>query len=319
MKAAVYARYGSPEVLKIEELPQPKPKPHELLIKVHAVNVSTGDCRLRRADPFAVRFVFGLLRPTRGILGEAFSGTVVATGDKVSAEFKPGDAVFGAMGIHFGAYAEYICMPHNGAVVHKPQEISHETAAAIPFGGGTAYHFLTKAKVQPGQRVLILGASGSVGSASVQVARAMGATVTAVCSAANESLVKSLGASQVMPYDRMDFTATNETFDVIFDTIGKAPLAKAIKRLVPGGIYLQAAAMLPQMLHGLWCSLTGSKKVISSVALQNRADLLVLQQMVVQGQLTPLVERVYPMEQIVEAHRHVETGRKKGNVVIRMD
>ncbi len=218
MKAAVYTQYGAPEVLQIKAIAKPVPQDNEILIKIHATAVNSADIRLRKADPFAVRFVYGLLKPKKTVLGGVLSGEIEAVGKNVRT-FKVGDAVFGSAFPLFGAYAEYICLPESAPLAIKPASISHEAAAALPFGGLTAVHFLQKANIRPGQKVLIYGASGAVGSAAVQIAKSLGAEVTGVCSTANVELVKSLGADHVIDYTKTDFAKTGEQYDVVYETV----------------------------------------------------------------------------------------------------
>ncbi len=243
MKAIVYSTYGPPGVLQLKELEKPKPKDNEILIKIRATAVNSGDVRLRKADPFAVRFFFGLTKPKKNILGGVLSGEVEAIGSGVK-NFKVGDAVFGTTGMSFGAYAEYICLPQTAVLALKPGNLTHEEAAVIPFGGTTALFFLKKANIKSGQSVLIYGASGAVGSAALQLAKYFGAYVTAVCSSANVELVKSLGADAVIDYTKDDFTQNGKTYDVIFDTVDKITVSKSLPSLKDKGILVLGASGL---------------------------------------------------------------------------
>ena len=317
MTAAVYANYGAPEVLQIKEVTKPSPKANEVLIKIHATAVNSGDCRLRKADPFAVRFIFGLLKPKQGILGVVLAGEVVAVGHAVT-KFEVGDQVFGKTGMSFGAYAEYKCMPETGVLAIMPELSSYETAAAIPFGGTTALHFIKKANIQPGQKVLIYGASGAVGTAAVQLAKYFGAEVTAVCSTANVALVKSIGANHVMDYTQTDFATSGEVYDVVFETVGKAPFSSAIQVLKPNGTLLLASAWPADMLKGLWTSMTSSKKVVAGGIVETAEDMAFLAQLMETGKLKSVIDKTYPIAQIADAHRYVDGGHKKGNVVVRV-
>jgi len=317
MKAAVYTQYGAPEVLQVKETAKPVPNENELLIKLHATAVNSGDCRLRRADPFAVRFFFGLLKPKKSILGGVLSGEVEAVGKNVRA-FKPGDQVFGATMMQFGAYAEYICLPETGALAIKPENLPHEEAAALPFGGQTAWHFIRKANVKAGQKVLVFGASGAVGSAAVQIFKSLGAEVTGVCSTGNVEMVKALGADHVIDYTQTDFSKNGEQYDVVFETVNKAPVAACVAALKNGGTLLLGAAMLPQMLRGAWTALTTGKKVIAGVAPETPEGVAFLQQLAASGQLKAVIDRSFPLEQIAAAHAYVDKGHKRGNVVIQL-
>lgn len=317
MQAAVFTQYGPPEVLQLKTVAQPAPKAGEILIKVQAAAVNSADSRLRRANPFVVRLFFGLFRPKKHILGHVFSGEVVATGAAAS-RFQPGDAVFGTTGMKLGAFAEYLCLPEQAPLALKPENLSHAEAAALPFGGLTAWHFLQKAAIQPGQKVLIYGASGAVGTAAVQLAKQLGAEVTGVCSASNADLVHSLGAAHVIDYAQTDFSAAGPIYDVVFETVNKAPVAACLAALKPKGVLVLGSAMLKEALHGVWASMTTDKKVLAGVAAEKPEDLLYLKQMAESGVLKAVIEQTYPLAQIVAAHRHVDGGHKKGNVVVRM-
>lgn len=315
MKAAVYTRYGSSEVLQLKEVAKPAPKDNEILLRIKATAVNSGDVRLRKADPFAVRFFFGLLKPKKNILGSVFSGEVESVGKQVKL-FKAGDQVFGHTDMSFGAYAEYICLPENGSLALKPAGITHSEAAAIPFGAVTALHFIKKAAIKPGQKVLIVGASGAVGSAAVQLAKAQGAVVTAVCSTGNMDLVKNIGADKVIDYTMEDFNRNGEKYDVIFDTVNTISVTRSLNSLTENGIMILSAAGMKEMRQGLWISTTGSRKVLTGVISHNAQDIVFLKQFIEAGKFKPVVDTIYPLEQIAEAHAYVEKGHKKGNVSI---
>ena len=316
MKAIIYEKYGSPEVLQLKQIEKPAPGDHELLIRIHATTANSGEIRMRKADPFAVRLVSGLIRPRKIILGVIFAGSIEAVGKAVS-KFKEGDQVYGSTFPGFGAYAEYICIPEDGIIGIKPERLTYEEAAAIPFGGTTALHFLKRAKIQGGQKVLIYGASGAVGTAAVQIAKSFGAEVTGVCSTGNVQLVTSLGADKVIDYTQQDFSKSGELYDIIFDTVGKSPFSGSIKSLKKNGYYLRIVHMSPgPVLRGLWISMTSNKKVIGGVAAGKAEDLIFLNKLIESGQLKPVIDKTYALEQMVEAHRYVEKGHKKGSVVI---
>lgn len=317
MKAVVFAQYGAPEVLQLQEIEKPSPKDHEVLIKIYATGVSSGDSRLRRADPFAARFFLGLIRPRLQVLGGVFSGVVEAVGQSVT-RFKAGDEVFGKTTMRFGAYAEYLTLPESGAgaLSLKPSGLSHEEAAALPFGGCTALHFLKKANVQKGQKVLVYGASGAVGSAAVQIAKYMGAEVTAVCSAANAAWVKSIGADYVMDYRKEDFSKNGIKYDVVFEAVGKSPVSAGFSSTKQNGVLILAGALFGQMMQGAWYGLFSKKKVIFGVENEQAEGLEFLKTGVETGHIKPLIDKVFPLEQMAAAHKYVDGGHKKGNVAI---
>ncbi len=317
MKAVVYTRYGSPDVLQIREIAKPVPKDNEVLIRIYATTVTSGDCRMRKADPFAVRFINGLTKPQKiTILGNEFAGEIEEVGKNVKL-FSKGDQVFGQAGMSLGTNAEYLCLREDASFVLKPKNLSFEEAACIPFGGNTAIHFLRKGDIRSSQKVLIYGASGSLGTAAIQLAKSFGAEVTGVCSTSNVELVKSLGADKVFDYTKEDFTKSSQTYDIIFDTIGKSPFSGCVKALKQKGIYLRAVHMsIPPIVRGLWVSMTSSKKVIGGVASELKENLLFLKDLIESGKLKPVIDRRYPFEQTAEAHRYVDKGHKRGNVAI---
>ena len=320
MKAIVYKTYGTPDVLEIKELAKPVPKDNEVLIKIHATTVTAADWRVRSLDvPFGfgllARLALGFFRPRQPILGSELAGTVETVGKAVS-KFKVGDPVFAFSGAGMGCHAEYKCMPENGAVVLKPPKLTYDEAAALSFGGTTALDFFRIGKLQSDERVLINGASGAVGTAAIQLAKYFGAHVTAVCSTANVELVKSLGANQVIDYTKQDFTKNGETYDVIVDTAGTAPFPRSKTSLKEKGRLLQVLGGLPDILRAPWVATTSSKRIIAGPAAERAEDLRLLAKLAQAGEFKPVIDRRYPFEQIVEAHRYVDTGRKRGNVVI---
>jgi len=322
MRAAVYTEYGPPEVLHLDTIEQPTPKDNEVLIRVHATSVTTGDVNMRgfvfvpAGLKFLTRLMFGLNKPRKTVLGVEFAGEIVALGSGVT-RFNVGDEVFGLDGSGIGAYAEYKTIAEDRGIVTKPATLSFEDAAGFPNGALTAYTFLKKlADIQPDQRVLVNGASGSVGSAGVQLAKAFGAEVTGVCSTRNLELVQSLGADFVIDYTQQDFTQNGATYDIIFDTVGKSSFAACKASLSPNGLYLASAGGVGEMLQSVRTGLIGSKKVKAGVSSERQEDLLILKQMLKDGKIKPVIDRCYPLEEIVEAHRYVDSGRKRGNVVI---
>jgi NADPH:quinone reductase-like Zn-dependent oxidoreductase len=304
MKAVVYEQYGPPEVLHLTELLKPTPKDNEVLVKVYATTAHVGDTRMRSFTVpqgmwLFARLYLGVFGPRRQVLGMELSGDVEAVGKDVT-RFKPGDPVFASTSsVNFGGYAEYKCLPEDGMLAFKPSNLSYEEAAAAPTGAFTALRCLRKATIQPGQKVLIYGASGSVGTYAVQIAKHhFRAAVTGVCSSANLELVKSLGADAVIDYTREDFTERGETYDVIFDAVGKLAPAQGKRVLKPTGVYLNV--------------------LVDSGRGEKLEELLSVKKLIEEGKLRPVIDRCYSLEQIVEAHRYVDQGHKKGHVVIKV-
>ncbi|VAW34439.1 Bifunctional protein: zinc-containing alcohol dehydrogenase; quinone oxidoreductase (NADPH:quinone reductase); Similar to arginate lyase [hydrothermal vent metagenome] len=320
MKAIVCTTYGPPEVLQLQEVAKPVPTDNEVLIKVHAAAATAAGLTGRKGEPFFTRLFTGLTKPKKNILGMELAGEIEAVGKDVKL-FKAGDQVFGLTGVSLGANAEFRCLPEEATLLTKPANMSYEESVAVVEGGLTALNFLrNKANIQPGQKVLIYGASGSVGTASVQIAKQFGAEVTGVCSTTNLELVKSLGADEVIDYTKEDFTENDETYDIIFDTVGKRSFSQCKGSLTPKGIYLDAAGVAT-IFPMLWTSMFGSKKAILAATYLRPAskitkDLIFLKELIEAGKIQAVIDRRYPLEQTAEAHRYVETGRKKGNVVI---
>jgi NADPH:quinone reductase-like Zn-dependent oxidoreductase len=320
MKAIVYDRYGSPDVLRLEEVPTPSPKAGEVLVRIHATTVSSGDWRMRSLDMPAgfgliARPVFGLSGPRQRILGSEFSGTVESVGAGVS-RFRAGDAVLGFAGVNLGCHAEYRCMPENGGLALKPGNLDFDEAAALCFGGTTALDFFRRAKLRAGEKVLVNGASGAVGTAAVQLARHAGAQVTGVCSAANAELVRSLGATHAIDYAREDFTRSGEIYDVILDAAGTAPYSRSRVSLNDGGRLLLVLAGLGGLLAAPWVSMTTRHRVIAGTAAERPADVQALADLAAAGAFKPVIDRRYAFDQFADAHRRVDSGRKRGNVVM---
>jgi NADPH:quinone reductase-like Zn-dependent oxidoreductase len=326
MKAAVWTKYGPPEVLEVREVEKPAPKDNELLIKIYATTVTAGDCEMRRQDfPFylalPMRAWTGLLKPKAGsIMGTELAGEVEAVGKDVK-RFKAGDQAFGAAGMSLGTNAQYICLSEEGSetgggVAIKPANMSYEEAATVPFGGRDALHFLRLGDLQRGQKILINGAGGSIGTFAIQLAKEFGLEVTAVDSTAKLEMLRAIGADHVVDYTREDFTQNGRVYDAIFDVVGTLSFSRTKGSIKPDGVYLLANPIRGQLLRGTWARLTGGPKVMMQTASGTVEDLHYLRDMVEAGKLKTIIDRTYPLEEIVEAHRYVETGAKQGNVVI---
>lgn len=321
MRAAVYTAYGPPNVVTVKDCPKPVPKDNEVLIKVLATTVSSGDWRARSLTmPTGMgligRLVFGIFGPRKKVLGTELSGIIQSVGKDVS-RFETGDAIIAYPGGAMGAHAEFLCMPEAGAIAPKPANLNFEQAAAIAFGGDTALDFLRdKGEIQSGDKVLIIGASGAVGSAAIQLARHFGADVTGICSAANLELVKNLGADHVIDYSEQDFTLNGERYDLIVDTVGTAPWSRSKASLAPTGRLLLVSGSLRDMLQAAFVSRKHGKRLVPGVAMGGAANLRTLVELTEAGDFNPVIDRTFPLEQIRKAHAHVDTGRKKGSVII---
>lgn len=323
MKAVICTKYGSPEVLQVKEVEKPVPKDKEVLINIRATVVAPSDCAFRKGDPFISRLFTGLTKP-KLIPGDVLAGVIEEVG-KEAKLFKKGDQIYGSSGTNFGTNAEYICLSEEETLAIKPPEITYEQAAGISEGVLTALPFLRdNGKIQSGQKVLINGASGGVGCYAVQLAKFYHAVVTGVCSTANLEMVKSLGADKVIDYTTTDFTKTGEVYDIIFDAVGKSSFSRCKNSLTPRGIYLSTVPTLTLMLQMLWTSLFGRKKAIFAATglrkpSEKKEDLLFLKELIKKGKIKAVIDRCYSLDQITEAHRYVEKGHKKGNVVITME
>lgn len=320
MKAAVYERYGPPEVVSIRDVPTPTPTDGEVLIRIRATTVSTGDWRARSLEmppgfgPFA-RLAFGISRPRQPILGTELSGIIEAGGQGVST-FSVGDEVFAFADTRMGCHAEFRCIPANGLVVRKPTNLSFEQAAALSFGGMTMLSFFRRGALASGERVLVNGASGTVGSAAVQLARHFGAEVTAVCSRANVELVRGIGAHHVIDYGSADFTANGETYDVIVDTVGNAGYSRVRRSLAKRGRLLVVLGGFVDLVLSPLAGRTGGHRVIAGPAIARVEDVHRLAEIAAAGAFTPVIDQTYPLERIVDAHHRVATGHKRGSVVV---
>jgi NADPH:quinone reductase-like Zn-dependent oxidoreductase len=317
MKAVLYTQYGSPDVLKLKDIAKPTPKDNEVLIKVYATTVTAADCTMRKGEPLWGRIILGLTKPRRKILGLELAGEIEAVGKDVK-RFSEKDQVYGFTGFGLGAHAEYTCMPEDGSLAIKPSNMTYEEATATVDGASTALFFLkNKANIQRGQKVLINGASGSIGTFVVQLAKYFGAEVTGVCSTKNLELVKSLGADKVIDYTQEDFTKSGETYDIIFDTIGKSSFSDCKSSLKKNGCYLPTTGLKNNFLM-LWTSIMGGKKVITGMSIKKNEALIFLKELIEMGKIKPVIDRCYPLDQTAEAHSYVDKGHKKGNVVLTM-
>jgi len=324
MKAIVWTKYGPPDVLQLQEVDKPAPKEDEVLIRIYATTAFAGDCELRSLKlpiyyGFPLRLYNGLRKPRRiTILGQELAGEIEAAGKDVK-RFKEGDQVFGTPGFSMGTYAEYKCLPEDGVLAIKPANMTYEEAASVPVGGTEALHYLRKGNIQKGQKILINGAGGTIGTFSVQLAKHFGAEVTAVDSTVKLDMLRSIGADQVVDYTQEDFTKQGVTYDVIFDVVGKSSFSSSLRSLKQNGRYLMANPGLSQIVRGQWTSGRSSKKVISGSVSYNTENLVTLKELIEAGKIKSVIDRHYPLEQIPEAHRYVETGGKKGNVVITVE
>ena len=321
MKAIVYTKYGSPDVLKLKEVEKPIPKDNEVLIKVHAAEATKADCELRSFN-FPVkwfwlplRIAMGLIKPKKQILGGYFAGEVESVGKDVS-KFKKGDQVFGTTKLRMGAYGQYVCLPASYTLVPKPYNVSFEEAAAVPLGGLNALHFLRKANIRKGEKILVNGAGGSIGTFGVQIAKAMGAEVTAVDSTIKEEMLRRIGADHFFDYTKEDFTKSRKTYDVIFDMVAKSSYSECVKALNPKGRYLMANPRISDMLRSVLTSKFTDKTAIFVFAGEKEEELLALKEMIEEGKIKPIVDKIYPFEQAAEAHRRVEAEQRLGPVVI---
>ncbi|MHA1913073.1 MAG: NAD(P)-dependent alcohol dehydrogenase [Promethearchaeota archaeon] len=325
MKAIVRSKYGPPEVLQLKEVEKPIPKDNEVLVKIHATTVTMGDCEMRSLKfsgllKFLMRLGMGITGPRKkySILGQELAGEIEAVGNEVKL-FKKGDPIFASTGFHFGAYAEYICLPEDGVISIKPANITYEEAAGVIVGGLEALHYLKIANIQKGQTVLIIGASGSIGTIGIQLAKYYGADITAIGNPKSLELMKSLGAEKVIDYTKEDFTESGETYDFIFDVIGKTSFSSGLSSLNKNGIYLLANPKMTLINHEKREAKRNNKKLIyrnMDKQMERIEDLNFLKELIEAGKLKSVIDRRYPLEQIVEAHTYVEKGQKTGNVVI---
>ena len=328
MKAMVFTEYGPPEVLHMKEVDKPTPKDDQILVRNYATSVGYGDLVARNFGnissrefhmpfPFwlGAKFAFGLRRPKAHILGAEFAGEVVQVGESVT-RFKPGDQVFGYLSQAMGAEAEYVVIAEDGEVALKPENLTYEEAAVIPYGALTALNLLRKVELRPGDKVLINGASGGIGSAAVQLAKAQGAQVTGVCGTPRLEFVKLLGADDVIDYTQEDFTQNGETYAVIFDILGKSSFAQVKDSLKPQGVYLLASFKSGDVAQMLWTSVVGDKKVICAMSPEDSGDLPYIKTLVEEGTLTAEIEKTFPLEQAAAAHRYIEAGQKKGRIAL---
>ncbi len=320
MKAIICKKYGSPDVLQLKDVEKPTPKDNEVMISIYAASVTVGDCEIRRFDMplwlwLPARIGFGLRGPRKKILGQDLAGEIESVGKDVK-RFKKGDQVFARTGFSLGAYAENICLSEKGLIAIKPTNINFEEAATVPMGGLTALYYLRKGNIQRGHKILINGASGSIGTLAVQISKYFGAEVTGVCSTQNVDMVRSIGADYVIDYSKEDFTKSSETYDIIFDIVGKSSFSRSLKSLKKNGHYLLANPGLSQIIRGRLTSIRSSKKVIAGTLNEKIEDLIFLKDFIEANKIKTVIDRSYSLEQTSEAHKYVEKGHKKGNVVI---
>lgn len=331
MKAIVFTEYGSPDVLQLKDVAKPTPKDNEILVRVHATPVNYGELTARNFANLSLsefnmptplwlpaRMSFGWNKPKINILGSELAGEVEAVGKEVK-KFKPGDQVFAYTGMNMGANAEYLCLPEAGIVALKPANLTYEEASTLPYGAIMALSLLRKVNIQPGQKVLINGASGGIGSMAVQIAKHFGAEVTGVCGTPRLEYVKSLGADKVIDYTKDDFTRNGETYDLIFDILGRSSFSRLKRSLKPNGIYLLASYKMKQLFQMFWTSMFSSRKVICAMASEKSEDLVFIKELVEAGKIKTIIDKCYPLDQAAEAHRYVESGLKKGHVVITLE
>ena len=324
MKAVVYTKYGPPDVLQLKEIDNPIPKDDEVLIKVHAVEATKADCEMRSFN-FAVkwfwlplRIALGLIKPKRQILGGYFAGEVKSIGKDIST-FKKGDQIFGSTKLQLGAYGEYMCLPASHTLALKPNNMSFEESAAVPLGGLNALHFMRKANIRKGEKVLINGAGGSIGTFAVQIAKSMGAEVTAVDSTIKEQMLLRIGSDYFIDYSKEDFSKNGKTYDVIFNMVAKSSYSKCIKSLNPKGRYLMGNPRLSNILRSILTSNFTEKRAIFAFAGEKEEELLALKEMIEDGKIKSIVDKIYPIERAAEAHRRVETEQRLGIVVLSME
>jgi len=320
MKAILWTKYGPPDVLQLKEVEKPTPKDDEVLIKVYATTVMIGDCLLRNLNlpvlyRLPIRLLLGLAKPQRvTILGQELAGEIEGVG-KVVARFKKGDQVIAATNLRLGTYAEYVCLPESYLTL-KPANMTYEEAATVPTGGIYGLHLVTKAKVQSGQRILIVGAGGTIGTYAVQIAKSLGAHVTAVDSTAKLDMLRAIGADRVIDYTREDFTRSGETYDAIIDVVGKSPFSGSLRSLKQSGVYVLGNPGLIAMIRAQWTLMTTDKRIIFESAAHSAEYYTYLKELIEAGKIKSIIDRRFPLEQTAEAHRYVETGQKKGHVVI---
>jgi NADPH:quinone reductase-like Zn-dependent oxidoreductase len=326
MKAIVWTKYGPPDVLQLREVEKPVPKENEVLIRIYATTVTAGDCEMRRLDfpiylGLPMRIWIGFRKPKANTIpGTELAGEIEAIGKDVRL-FKEGDQVFGTAGMGFGANAEYICLPEEpgdmeGSLAIKPANMTYEEAATVPFGGRDALHFLRKGNIQSGRKILINGAGGSIGTFAIQLAKQAGAEVTAIDSTAKLEMLRSIGADHVIDYTQEDFTQSGEVYDVIFDVVGTISFSRSKRSITENGTYLLANPIRGQMIGGPWTRMTSSRKVFMETSSPTTEDLIYLRELIEAGKIKTVIDRTYPLGQTAEAHRYVETGQKKGNLVI---